>query len=173
LVAVAAAVLSWAAPVDAQAQTQWSLSAGAQTLHVPDAWSSGVNVDLGVRYPSGWGVVAEGGLTRDTKERETGTLTGTIYNVGAGPRWSYNAGRVTPFVQALAGLETSRGKETTPNGTFGDTDHAFMLQPGAGVFVSVGQLWGLFAQADGRYVFFKEEVDEQYRVAFGVRFALR
>ena len=161
-------LLGLAQPVAAQTGS-WQVSFGAQPLHVPGAWFSGLNADVATPATNGWSVVAEAGWARDDAPGDaTGDIN--IYNVAAGPRWTFPGSRVQPFVHLLGGVEFTSADQNIGLSRTEDSDKAFMLEPGVGIYAPIGRAWGAVAQGDLRYVFFKEEVDEQFRLFFGLRF---
>ena len=150
-----------------------SVAAGYQLLHLPDNWvNQGFNFDVAAPVSAGLSIVGEFGLSH---QGESGTDSGrsTIYHFGAGPRWTWAAPSVMPFVQLLAGGEVAAADIPTAGGTREETSGAFMLQGGAGVYVPVMARWGIVGQADYRPVFFEGDFDHQFRVVVGVRVALR
>jgi hypothetical protein len=158
---------------EGQAQTP-SLGVGYQALHLPDNWvTAGFNLDGAASVTEQLSIVGEFGLSHESAPG-SGTGQATLYHFGAGPRWSWPGRQVRPYVQAIAGAEVTAAEISSGGGgTTEDSDTAFMLQPGAGVYVPVGIRWGAFAQADIRWVFFEGDADNQARLVFGVRFALR
>jgi hypothetical protein len=127
-----------------------------------------MNADIATAKANGWGLAFEGGWAQ---RDDFGPVK--IYNLAAGPRWSYRRPRVAPFVQVLGGVEFANADRVVNGVALKDNDSAFMLEPGVGVHVPFGTSWGLFVQGDGRYVFFREELDEQFRFVFGARFSVR
>ncbi len=157
----------------AWAQTP-SLGVGYQMLHLPDNWvNAGFNLDFEAPMTDQLGIVGEFGLGYQGSSGDD-PVKATIYHFGGGVRWSWVGQRVRPFVQALAGAEvTSAEIPADGGGTFDDSDTAFMLQLGGGVYIPVGARWGVVGQADLRPVFFEGDTDNQFRIVLGARFSLR
>ena len=151
-----------------------TVSAGYQLLHLPDNWiNAGFSLDVGAPVTEQLSVVGEFGLAHQG-ESGTDPVRSTTYHFGAGPRWSWPGPSITTFVQVLGGAEVAAADiPTTGGGTREETEAAFMLQAGGGVYVPVGPRWGVVGQADYRPVFFEGDTDNQFRVLVGVRFALR
>jgi len=144
-------------PAPAQSQ---SVTVGYQALHLPDNWvTAGVNFDVAKNVSSHWNIVGELGLAHDGGVE--GTEGFSIYNFGGGVRWSASRSGPSPFAQVLAGVQASTAAI--------DTDFAFMLQPGAGVHIPMGDRWGLSAQVDYRPVFYQEETVNEMRFVIGAR----
>jgi len=150
-------------------------SIGYEMLHVPDeTYPFGWNVDVSGAVNDVWRLVGEFGMSRD-EQTEPG-VSGMLkyYHFGAGPRLATGFGSVRPFVQLLGGVAHPRADLVLGNVTqLHDGDWAFMLQPGAGVAVPMGHVLSVVGQADYRRVFFREQGDNEFRVAFGVRFDFR
>jgi hypothetical protein len=172
-----AMVAGAAAPVSAQTMRTPTVDAsiGYQVLHLPDeTFPVGWNVDVSRAMTDVWRLVGEFGMSHD--DQTDGGVSGNLnyYHFGAGPRMTGHAGRVQPFVQVLGGAVHTRADLVLANsGAFSDNDWAFMLQPGAGISIPVGNVVSVIGQADYRRVFFEEEGDNEFRVSFGVRFAFR
>jgi len=151
----------------------WDLSAGYQTLHVPDRQIPfGLNVD-GAKNFGPWSIVAELGWMYDNDDALDTTLN--AMNFGGGPRWTSRRGKVWPFVQALAGAVYQNVRFDA----FDSSDSAtnFMVQPGAGAVFVVADGLGIVGQVDYRRLFTDEtETGEsgqnQFRVFFGLRMIL-
>ena len=164
--------IGFALPVAAQTPAPGpEVGVGYQLLHVPgDNSDFGFNVDIAVPRNEVWSIIGELGWSRFEEDVDgNGDLddaSADVLHFGGGARfnWPFTP-RVTGYVQAIAGIERAAGEF--------DTDFAFMLQPGGGVVVSVGDRWGVFVQGDLRPVFFREELDEQSRLVIGARFTLR
>ena len=165
---MAAAVIGL--PVDARAQSS-GFAIGYQALHVPDEWMPvGFNVDVATPMRSNVSFVGEFGFTRGDDFDEGGASV-KIANLGAGPRWTLSTpGEVAAYVQVLAGVEITSADFVTGRE---DSDTAFLLQPGIGGRVPMGDRVGLIAQGDWRPVFFSEETDNQFRFVIGVGFHSR
>ena len=165
------AVLGFAGSASAQTP---SFGVGYQLLHLPDNWvNAGFNLDVEAPLNDQLGIVGEFGLGHQGSSGSD-PVKATLYHFGGGVRWSWVGERIRPFAQALAGAEvTSAEIPTVGGGTFDDSDTAFMLQLGGGVYVPVGPRWGVVGQADLRPVFFDGDTDNQFRFVFGARFSLR
>jgi len=143
------------------AQAQLSVGAGYQARHLPDNWiTAGINFDAAHGVSRTWSIVGEFGVAHDGGD-ELDSDGFNIFHVGGGVRWSQRRDGPAPFGQLLAGVQIST------SGT--DTDTAFMLQPGGGVHIPIGDRWGLSAQFDYRPVFYREEVVQEVRFAIGAR----
>jgi hypothetical protein len=143
------------------AHSQTSVTIGYQAVHLPDNWvTSGINFDVAPAISDHWNAVGEFGLAHDggVDPDDEGF---NIYNIGGGVRWSQRRDGATPFVQLIAGVSASTASI--------DTDYAFMLQPGGGVHVPLGDRWGISAQFDYRPVFYREETVNEVRFVIGAR----
>jgi Outer membrane protein beta-barrel domain len=162
-----------ARPASAQAlgSSGLEVSAGYQLLHIPDeTFPLGFAVDAaGGSRGLTW--AGEFGWARDDQNEPGVTGTVTFVNYGVGPRWSSPITGARLFVQLFAGGVHTSANRTVNGASLVDSDNAFMLQPGAGVVVPVGAVWGVVGQADYRHAFFKEEGDDEFRLFFGIRFA--
>jgi hypothetical protein len=158
---------------ESAAQTP-SLGVGYQAVHVPDNWiNTGLNLDISAPLRDQLDIVGEFGFSHQGSSGSD-PVTSTAFHVAAGPRWSWLGNRAVPFVQILAGVWISSADiPQAGGGTFEDSDVAFMLQPGAGVYVPVGARWGVVGQADFRPVFISGNTDNQFRIVLGARFAFR
>jgi hypothetical protein len=174
------AVLFGAAVVPAGAQPAQQppsvdVSIGYQLLHLPgETFPAGWNVDVSGAMHDVLRIVGEFGMSRD-EQTEFG-VSGTLkyYHLGVGPRLASHAGSARPFVQLLGGVVHTRADLVLANvGAFHDGDWAFMLQPGGGVAIPLGDVVSVIGQADYRRVFFKEQGDNEFRVAFAVRLGFR
>jgi hypothetical protein len=167
---VASAFMLTASPVAAQAQAptgttpqattpRLEFSGGYQLFRVGQVCDSGALTQTcvpnrmfplgfavdGARNYGPWGLVAEGGWSKDS---ETGTdrdLAFNTWHLAGGARWTSRRHSVVwPYAQFLAG-------DVDASGT------SFMLQPGFGAAVIVGRGWGVSGQIDYRRVFLDEE----------------
>lgn len=113
-----------------------SLSVGYQALHLPNNWvNAGFNFVIAVPVRDRVDIVAEFGVAHQGSSGSD-PVTANIFHFAAGPRWSWPGMRAVPFVQILAGGEvTSADIPVAGGGTREDSDGAFMLQPGAGVYL--------------------------------------
>ena len=172
-----AIVIGAAAPSSAQTMRTPSVDAsiGYQILHLPDeTFPVGWNVDVSKAMNDVWRMVGEFGMSMDDQNEPGVSGDLKYYHFGVGPRLAGLARMVTPLVQLLGGFAQKRAILLFANsGPLRDNDWAFMLQPGAGISIPAGDIISVIAQADYRRVFFKEEGDNEFRVAFGVRFAFR
>jgi hypothetical protein len=172
-----AAIVS-AAATPASAQTVgprgMDASIGYQMLHVPDeTFPFGLNVDVSSPMTDRWRLVGELGLAMDEQNEPNVSGDLNFFHFGAGPRLVAPMRRVQPFAQLLAGLVHARADLVVNGIPNDDNDWAFMLQPGVGINIPAGNVVNVFGQADYRRGFFKEEGDNEFRLSFGVRFALR
>jgi hypothetical protein len=175
LLAIAALSLTVANAASAQSMFgDPSVSFGYQLLHIPDeTFPLGFNLDASGTMSNGVGLVGEVGWSKDDQDElgVGGTLNFVHY--GAGPRWNFGNIMVDaparPFVQVLAGGVHTAAATNLSN----DSDNAFMLQPGFGVFVPIAPNWGAVGQVDYRRVFFAEEHDNEWRLVLGFRFGGR
>jgi hypothetical protein len=157
-----------------QSSSGLSLGIGYQVLHIPDeTFPFGLNFDVGASLARSTTVVGELGFAADD-QTEAG-ISGNLkfYNFGAGPRWSIRAlpnGRraIEPFAQILLGAVHTDANLTLNGAPFHDADWAFMLQPGAGISMSIAPMFGAFGQVDYRRAFFSTSENE-LRFVFGVR----
>jgi hypothetical protein len=171
-----AMLLGAAGSASAQTMRTSSMDAsiGYQVLHLPDeTFPVGWNADVSKAVSDVWRVVGEFGMSTDD-QNEAG-VSGNLkyYHFGAGPRIVGRTRYVQPFAQLLAGAAHTRANLVFASGPFSDNDWAFMLQPGAGLSIPAGNIVSVIGQADYRRVFFKEQGDNEFRVAFGLRFAFR
>lgn len=152
---------------------QWLRSEGDQTFPF------GLNVDGAWNLREMFGAVAEIGWAMDSEDLEDAIeVTSHVWNFGVGPRWNVRTeGTVWPFVQVLAGALYSRASTEAAGLDVSLDDTSFMLQPGAGVNVVVGDGWGIVGQVDYRRVFTDEDETgesgiDQFRVFVGARMLL-
>ena len=147
----------------------FELSAGYQFLHAPGQnFPFGLAVE-GVRHSGPFGLVGEVGWSHSSDDDFDASTN--MFHFAAGPRWTgFGSGRAWPYAQVLGGAAIANGS--------GDTDTAFMLQPGVGVTVIGGDGWGWFGQVDYRRTFFDEpdntedSRNNQVRVFVGLRMLL-
>ena len=144
-----------------------SAAVGYQTLHLSDTWAPvGVNFDVAFDRTDAWSILGEFGIAHNGGEEGAPDSDGfNIFNVGGGARWSAGGDRATPFVQLVAGIQISTSET--------DSDTAFMLQPGAGILLPVGERFGISAQVDYRPVFYREDVVQEFRFVVGGRWSFR
>ena len=129
-------------------------------------------------YPLGWilsgcanlnrkiGVVGE--VSAQYKSEDALAELGAPFNVDlgllgvhAGLRYTHrNAGLVTPYVQALAGVTRS----SVDLADFRTVEDDFSIQPGAGLVVRLSDSVGLGLGGDYRLVFGEENQRNQFRV---------
>lgn len=156
----------------------WEVSFGYQAVRGSDqTFPFGLNVD-GARNFGTWGLVGELGFARDSTDVLGSDINMTLWNVGAGPRWSWRgAGRVWPFAQVLVGAAHARASVETAGVEISDSDSRFMVQPGIGVNVLGGDGWGIVGQVDYRRVFTDEDEtgssgENQVRFFVGLRLVI-
>lgn len=183
LAAAAAVVLGSAGPAAAQASATtanptFDLGAAYQFLYM-NGDGDGKSLPLGLavdaaRYWGTLGLAAEAGWARESSEFEppsvfTGLSAETnVFHAGVGPRFAArSAGRVRPYAQVLVGASAVRNSIEGD----GDTETAFMIQPGAGVNLVMGDGWSLFGDAAYRRSFFDVGLNE-VRVLIGARMIL-
>lgn len=174
---LAIAALSLTVSNAASAQSMFgdpSVSLGYQLLHIPDeTFPLGFNLDASGTMSNGLGLVGEVGWSKDDQDQPGVGGTINFVHYGAGPRWNLGDVMVDsparPYVQVLAGGVHTAADTNVSN----DSDNAFMLQPGFGVFVPIAPGWGAVGQVDYRRVFFKEADDNEWRLVFGLRFGGR
>jgi hypothetical protein len=172
---------------------QWLRSGEVCTNDTLEVCSGSLTYPLGfavdgVRNFGHLGVVGEVGWSRHaedvTRSNSRGTDSENIFHYAAGVRWTgHNAARFWPYGQILLGGATvhtaiSYDDDILDN-TLGtsDTTTRFILQPGVGVTVVVGDGWGVFGQVDYRRMFLDENDDgssgrNDVRVFAGIRFIL-
>jgi hypothetical protein len=171
----AAMVVGAAAPASAQMATRSVDAAiGYQMLHIPDeTFPVGFNVDVSGAMNDRWRLVGELGWAMDEQNEPNVSGDLNFFHFGAGPRLVAPMRGVQPFAQLLAGLVHTRADLIVNGSPLDDNDWAFMLQPGVGINVPAGNVVNVFGQVDYRRGFFKEEGDNEFRLAFGVRFSIR
>ena len=157
----------------------FDVSVGYQWLHAPDQnFPFGLNVD-GARNFGPWSLVGELGWAHDSDDVFGSDVSVNLWHVGAGGRWTgRSTSRVWPFAQVLAGVAHARGHIDA--GELGEdtaTDTRFMLQPGVGASVLLGDGWGIVGQVDYRRVFLDEDEsgtsgENEVRVFIGLRVVL-
>ena len=152
----------------------WELSAGYQTLHVPDnTYPFGLNVDGAKNFRS-MSIVAELGWLYDNDDTIDTTLN--AINFGGGPRWtSRSNAKVWPFVQVIAGGVYQHARFDALDAS--DSSTNFMLQPGGGAVFVVGDGLGIVGQVDYRRLFTSADANgdsgqNQFRVFVGLRMIL-
>ena len=149
-------------PISATAQTRISAAIGYQALHLPDTWAPvGVNFDVAFPRTDSWSILGEFGIAHEGGDDVSESDGFNIFNLGGGARWSRGGDGITPFVQAVAGIQISTSET--------DSDTAFMLQPGAGVHFPIAERFGISAQVDYRPVFYREETVQEFRFVVGAR----
>jgi Outer membrane protein beta-barrel domain len=171
-----AAIIGMAAPASAQTTTSPGVDAsiGYQLLHIPDeTYPFGFNVDVSRAMNDRWRLVGELGLAMDEQDEPGVSGDLSFFHFGAGPRLVAPMRHVQPFVQLLAGAVHPRASLLVNGAPIDDNDWAFMLQPGAGISVPVGDVVSVFGQGDYRRAFFREQGENEFRFSFGVRFGLR
>ena len=166
-------------PAAATNTPTFELSAGYQFLHLPDQnFPFGLAID-GARHYGPFGLVGEVGWARHSDDELGADLTTNMFHFGAGPRWTgFGAGRAWPYAQVIVGAAVAHTSVEIAGVDLGDTETAFMLQPGVGVTLVAGDGWGMFGQIDYRRTFFDEpddtddSINNQFRVFVGFRMIL-
>lgn len=130
------------------------------------------------RYWGAVGLAAEGGWAYHSEgfDRSLSPFQGlsaktNFFHAGVGPRFAArSAGHVRPYVQVLLGVSTTHFSiEDTDSG---NTQTAFMIQPGGGVNLVTGDGWGVFGDVAYRRSFFEDSGSNEIRVLVGVRMIL-
>lgn len=141
-----------------------------QTL--PVGWSAGISTRIG----GAWGLAAEAsGAYRTDRDQDLGVdVRLSVHTLGIGVRWSGRGpANIVPFLQVLGGVARATAHARPFDTDVGETSTQLMLQPGAGLDVSLSDILGLVGQADYRRVFIDEDQGEsgahQFRLFVGVR----
>jgi hypothetical protein len=170
--AIVAAVVAtlWAGPAAAQSTLPpVQVSFGYQLLHIPDeTYPVGFAVDVSGRR-TGLTWAAAFGWAHDDQNEPGVSGTLNFFDYGAGPRWTTALATAHPFVQLLVGGVHTSANLTENGSPFQAGGNAFMLQPGVGVVVPVGQRWGALVQGDYRRAFWTPQAENEFRFIFGVR----
>ena len=169
-----------AAPaLDPNEAVRFEVTGGYQILRVPDqTFPFGLNIDAAWNRTPALGLVGEIGFAMHSEDEGGADVDVTAWNVGVGPRWNYRGTpRAWPFAQVLVGALHARTSAEILGQDFSDSATKFMVQPGAGVNVNVGDGWGVVGAVDYRRVFLDEDEDgesgeNEFRVFFGVRLLL-
>jgi hypothetical protein len=90
----------------------------------------------------------------------------------AGPRLNFRAGKVTPFLRALAGAVRSNAGVTVQGVNISARDTDLGVATGGGVDFSISRAWGLRLQGDYFMVRTDGEMAGDPRAAFGVTYRL-
>jgi hypothetical protein len=148
-------------------------------FNIDGAWSLGSR--LAVLGELGWGrSPVEGTCTVCTAPIPIHEQTRAAFNetnIGGGLRYNLggNAGKFTPFVQAVVGVSRD-SFDTRTALLFAElvgeayTTNSFMAQPGAGVVYRMNQNIGIVGQVDYRRVFAEDEGFNAFRIVAGMRF---
>jgi hypothetical protein len=179
IAALAAIALAIAAAPAAAQTPKTEVSVGYQALHVPDLWfPAGFAVDGAYNLTDQVGVVGEFGWSHKSASADAGVASAegslNAYTFAGGVRVSGRGySSVTPFAQVLLGGLHATGSASVTAGGFSvgvsDSTTEFMIQPGAGVVVPVGDNVGVVGQIDYRRVFFQSQGENEYRIFFGIR----
>lgn len=189
LAAAAAVLIGSASSAAAQASgttanPTFDLGAAYQFLHVGGVDESegqsfpfGLAIDA-ARYWGALGLAAEGGWAYDSTDYDDEVnplaVTGktNYFHAGAGPRFAVRSpGRVRPYAQVLFGFSTVHSSLDDIEDS-GNTDTAFMLQPGGGVNFVVGDGWSLFGDVAYRRTFWEDSGTNEIRFLIGARMIL-
>jgi hypothetical protein len=159
----------------------FELSGGYQLLHVPNqTYPFGLNVDA-ARHYGALGLVGEVGFAYDSEDfgQGIGDLSSTAWNFGVGGRWTgFNRGRIWPFAQVLLGAEILNVNTDIAGVEDSESEGSFMVQPGVGVNLVLGDGFGVVGQIDYRRTFFDElentedSINNHFRVFIGARMIL-
>jgi hypothetical protein len=136
-------------------------------------------VDLAVNAGAS-AFVAEGGWSKRSEGEQPDEVRFDFWHAAGGYRWTTGRkqARIRPYAQGLIGAafhETS-GEVAGTDQT--DTSAHFMVQPGGGVHVVVGDGLGIVGAVDYRRVLLDEQTDgasglNEVRVFVGVRLSFR
>jgi hypothetical protein len=183
LTAAAAVLIGSASSAAAQASgttanPTFDLGAAYQFLHVSggdegegQSFPYGLAID-GARYWGALGLAAEGGWAYDSTDDDEFAAKTNYFHAAAGPRFAVRSpGRVRPYAQVLFGVSAVHFSIDNIDDS-GDTDTAFMIQPGGGVNFVLGDGWGLFGDVAYRRTFWENNGANEIRVLVGVRMIL-
>lgn len=159
-------------------RTQLSLNYSSVTLRVsgestgmPIGWNAAaifsVTDSLGIVLDAG------GNYRTESDEFEGVDFDATLkeHTVQAGIRWSsFGNATITPWIQGLAGLSMLTASVEVLGESEGDTVTDFMVQPGVGVDVKIGDSATLGVALDYGWVFGEGETFGVLRVRGGVTF---
>jgi hypothetical protein len=157
----------------------FDVSVGYQWLHAPDQnFPFGLNVD-GARNFGPWSLVGELGWAHGSNDDLGSDISLNLWHLGAGGRWTgRSTSRVWPFAQVLAGAAHARAHvDDGIEGEDSASDTRFMLQPGVGASILLGDGWGVVGQVDYRRIFLDEDEDgtsgeNEVRLFIGLRVVL-
>ena len=177
IVLCAAAVLT-STVAQAQEARAVDVGVGSQWLDAADqSYPLGVVADASGPIIGSLRWLGEVAFARDSgHDREFGVDASlTAITFAGGTRWSFAAGRLRPYVQAVAGSQRDAYVLSAEGAgeLISETATAGMFQPGAGIMFPLAERWVVFAQADLRRVFYDEGSEDFLRVAAGVRLSFR
>jgi hypothetical protein len=156
-------------------------SVGYQLLYVTGTGTTfpfGLAVDVAGNFGAS-AFVAEGGWSNRSEGVEPDEVRFNFWHAGAGYRWSSRRHpRVQPYAQALMGAAFHQVSGEVAGADQRDTTAHFMVQPGGGVNVVVGNSLGIFGAVDYRRVFLAEDTEgdsglNEVRLFVGFRLRLR
>lgn len=166
-VAVAFVLVCVSSPAAAQSAAQWDVSGGYAMLNDPQIetfFGKGWIVGAAVPIASWISILGEAsGVHSHVKGVESDARL-TAHSILGGVRLSAALGRLTEFVQVVAGDARGAGS------WFGvtDTRHAFALQPGLGVDIPLRRHLAARGQVDVRFITNQidaVDADHQLRIA--------
>ena len=143
---------------------------GLQTTNLRHEIQAGVHIGftaaLDCQMSDWFGIAGEVGGNYETLVfADKSKFYSRFVTMAAGPEIFHRVGRVTPFVQVLAGLAVMRGGRSE---SFRANDGGFVVQPGLGLDVWISKSVGLRAEADYRRLSTTNAHDDQYRGSAGV-----
>lgn len=139
----------------------------------------------GVNFPLGFNVDASGPIGSDlsvvgqfdwSRKSESGSVLGTSFDAsanvstfGGGIRWNRNVVGPAPFVHVLAGAAHFSGSGSVAGvNVIDESGTDFMMQFGGGIFMKLGEGWGVVGQGDYRRIF-SDEGGNSFRIVGGLR----
>ena len=183
--AVSAALTTAAAaqtPAQPPGAAPFETSVGYQFLNVTDdpgtTFPFGLAVDMALNSGA-FGFVAEGGWSQRSEGDEPDEVSFNFWHAGSGIRWSSRSNsRFRPYAQTLLGAAFHQVKGEIGGIDQTDTTSHFMVQPGGGVHVVIGNGLGIFGAVDYRRVFLDEAIEgdsglNEIRLFVGFRLSLR
>ena len=157
-------------------------SVGYQFLTVTDdpgtTFPFGLAVDIALNAGA-FGFVAEGGWSKRSEGDEPDDVSFNFWHAGAGIRWSSRSrSRFRPYAQTLLGVAIHQVTGEIGGSDQTDTTSHFMVQPGGGVHVVIGNGLGIFGAVDYRRVLLDEATEgasglNEIRLFVGFRLSLR
>jgi hypothetical protein len=140
------------------------ISAGGGSQSVP------LGVAAGVAFPltSPWNVVGDFGWSRKSDNGATNTAT----SIAGGLRYvpMTMMGSITPYIQAVVGVEMDKSSGTFSGVSFSATDNNLMIQPGVGGTFALGSSLKGFVEADYRRVQASGDAANDFVLRAGVVF---